>query len=88
MLQCGSDRRTFVISPKENANQKVADTLRIARPLMAVVPAAVDDVLIISEESGISPRSIALGLEQVFPGIADAAGRLHTRVDIQWLSLI
>ena len=48
----------------------------------------VEDVLVVSEESGISPRSIALGLECMYPGIADAARRLHTRIDVEWLRLI
>jgi hypothetical protein len=64
------------------------DKLRELRPLAAVVPVEVDDVTVISEEAGISPHSLALGLERVFPGIADAARRLQTRIDIEWKSLI
>jgi hypothetical protein len=53
-----------------------------------VAPAAVDDAIVVSEEAGISPRSLARGLERVFPGIADAARRLHTRIDVDWQGLI
>ncbi len=88
LLQCGSDRRTLIFVPKENSHREIADNLRSARPLAAVVPATVEDVLLVSEEAGISPRSIALALERVYPGITEAAGRLHTRIDVEWLSLI
>ena len=88
LLQCGGDRRTFLFVPKESTDKKTADTLLAARPLAAVVPATRDDAVILSEESGISPRSIALGLERVYPGIAEAAARLRTRIDIQWNDLL
>ena len=79
LLQCGCDRRTLLFVPNEvHADGAVVERLRVLRPLAAVVPANVDDVLVVSEEAGISPRSLALGLERVFPGIADAANRLLT----------
>jgi hypothetical protein len=52
--------------------------------LAAVVEADVEDVLVVTEDAGLSPRSLAQGFERVFPGIADAARRLHTRVDVEW----
>jgi hypothetical protein len=88
LLQCGCDRRTLLFVPKDEANGTMRDTLRSARPLAAIIPAAVSDVLVVSEEAGISPRSLALGLERVFPGIADAARRLFTRIDVDWQKLI
>ncbi len=84
MLQCGCERRTIVVVPQNQLQGVAAEKIRAARPLAAVVAADVDDVLIVSEEAGISPRSFALGLERVFPGIAEAAGRLFTRIDIEW----
>jgi hypothetical protein len=88
LLQCGSDRRTLLCVPKSAAQGVTVDKLREVRPLAAVVPANVDDVLVISEEAAISPRSLALGLERVFPGIADAARRLQSRIDVEWQRLI
>ena len=88
LFQSGSDRRTLLVVPKDQPSGQAAEKLLSARPLAAVVPAEVDDVLVVSEESGISPRSVALGLEHVFPGIADAARRLHTRIDIEWKALV
>ena len=64
------------------------DALRNARQLASVVPADVDDVIVVSEESAISPRSVALGLDRMYPGIDDAAHRLHTRTDILWDKMI
>lgn len=86
LLQCGVDRRTLVIAPKSSPQPTAVEKCRALRPLAAVVEADVEDVLVITEEAGMSPRSLALGFERVFPGIADAARRLHTRVDVEWQS--
>jgi hypothetical protein len=89
LLQCGSDRRTLVFVPKQAPERgAVTEKLRAKRPLTAVVPADVDDVLVVSEEAGVSPRSLALGLERIYPGITDAARRLFTRIDVEWRGLI
>ncbi len=88
LLQCGCDRRTVLVTPKDRANDAAADALRAAKPLAAVVSAEVDDVVLVCEDAGISPRSLALGLEWVYPGISDAARRLHTRIDVEWTSLL
>src|SRR5262249_2505901 len=73
LLQCGSDRRTLVFVPHEGSHEDVTEKVRSARPLAALVKAGVDDVIVVSEEAGISPQSLALGLERMYPGIADAA---------------
>jgi hypothetical protein len=86
-LQCGCDRRTLLFVPKRSANTPVEERLRTARPLAASIPADVDDLVVVTESAGISPHSLAAGLERVFPGIADAARRLLTRIDIEWQSL-
>jgi serine/threonine protein kinase len=86
LLQCGSDRRMLLLAPANGAQSATIDKLRIARPLAAIVPTSVDDVVVISEDTGISPRSLALGFERVFPGIAEAARRLYTRIDVEWQS--
>ncbi len=88
LLQCGSDRRTLVLMPRESASEAVTKSLQSVRPLVASLPVDVDDFVVVSESTGISPRSVALGLERVFPGIADAARRLLTRIDIEWQQLI
>ncbi len=88
LLQCGADRRTLVFVPEAQPNKAAMEKLLVDRPLAAIRPADVDDVVIVTEDSGISPRSLALGLERVFPGIADAARRLLTRIDIEWQALV
>jgi hypothetical protein len=52
------------------------------------LPAPVDDLLVVQEDAGISPQSLAQGFERLFPGVADAARRLHTRTDIDWQELL
>jgi hypothetical protein len=76
------------VTPQGRATDAAAQALLAAKPLAAVVPADVDDAVLVSEDSGISPRSLALGLEWVYPGISDAARRLHTRIDVEWTSLL
>jgi hypothetical protein len=88
LLQCGCDRRTLVIAPNGQLQEKAREQLLSARPLAAVVAADVDDVVVVSEEAGISPNSLAKGLERVFPGIAEAARRLLTRTDIDWKHVV
>jgi hypothetical protein len=87
LLRCGCDRRTLLLVPRDQPESTAAQKLRAARPQASLVPTDVADVVVISEETGISPRSLALALERVFPGIADAARRLLTRIDIDWKQL-
>jgi hypothetical protein len=88
LLQCGCERRTLLLVPKAEANGRAAEALRGSRPFAAVVPADVDDVAVVMEYAGIAPRSLALAITRVFPGIADAAHRLLTRIDIEWKPLV
>ena len=57
-----------------------------ARPTAGIVSADVAEPAIVCEGSGISPAAFAQGLERVYPGVAEAAGRLFTRIDIDWLA--
>jgi len=82
ILQCGYDRRTFIVAPPGNQPSDVVEALASARPTAAVVSANVDQPVVLWEGSGISPSSLARGFEHVYPGIAQAARRLVTRIDI------
>jgi serine/threonine protein kinase len=84
LLQCRFDRRTVIVVPANDKRCKAIDALTKVRPTAAVVSADVDESLIVCEGSGISPSSFARGLERVYPGIAEAAGRHFTRIDIDW----
>jgi serine/threonine protein kinase len=86
--QYGSERRILLFVPLGDAHCEATQKLQVAMPLAKVVPVAVDDVFLVSEEAGISPRVLANGIESAFPGVADAARRLHTRIDVNWQSLI
>jgi hypothetical protein len=87
LLHCGFDRRTLVFSPHDHTCQAAIESLTTSRPLAAVVQAMIDDTIVVTESSAFSPRSLALGLERVFPGIAEAADRLHVRIDCEWSTL-
>ena len=88
LLRCGSDRRTMVLVPSAQSKSSLAEMVVAARPTTAVFPAGVDEEIVLCEASGIHPRSLAISLERVYPGISEAAGRLLTRVDIQWQPLV
>jgi serine/threonine protein kinase len=88
LLKCGCDRRTMVVVPKSQAESIATPIVAAARPTSAVISAEVGEEIIICEESGIRPRSVAAGLERVYPGIAEAASRLLTRIDIEWQPLV
>jgi len=88
LLQCGSDRRIMLVSPKDYSDPAATQALLSAKPHAAVVSADIGEVVLVSEDSGIAPHSLALGLEWVYPGISDAARRLHTRIDVEWASLL
>ncbi len=84
LLQCGYDRRTLIfVPPSIQANDGMAALLK-ARPTATVVAANVDEAVVFCEGSGISPLSLTRGFERVYPGIAEAARRLFTRIDIDW----
>jgi len=76
-----------LLIPSEQADHTIVDKLKASQPLAAAISANLDDVILLSEGAGISPHSLAAGLERVFPGVADAAHRLFTRVDVEWQSL-
>jgi hypothetical protein len=84
LLQCGFDRRTLIFMPSTNGTNDAIDALIKARPTAAMVSANVDEAVVYCEASGISPSSLARGFERVYPGIAEAASRLFTRIDIEW----
>jgi len=84
----GSERRTLLLVPSDGAHREATEKLQLAKSLAATVPTTMDDVLVVSEAAGISPQAIAHGIESAFPGVADAARRLHTRIDVNWQSLI
>ncbi|MCI0492530.1 MAG: protein kinase [Planctomycetes bacterium] len=87
LLQCGYDRRTLVLISSKS-DREIAEVLQAKRAMAAILPAEVADEIILCEGTGISPRILAAGLAKVYPDIAEAAGRLFTRVDIEWKSLV
>jgi hypothetical protein len=88
LLQCGCERRTLIVVPREQEHSTAIEKLRSLRPLATVVAADVEDVIVITEDAGVSPRKFAIGLEHVFPGIADAAHRMLTRTDVDWQKIV
>lgn len=88
LLQCGADRRTLVFVPKDEDQELCNRAVRTSCPHAAVQQADVEDIVVVTESAGISPRSFASNLMRIFPGVADAAHRLHTRVDIEWQPIV
>lgn len=88
LLHCGGDRRTLLVVPQSQSESTVIETVAAARPTAASLEAEVSEEFIICETAGIHPRSVAIALERVYPGISEAAGRLLTRLDIDWQPLV
>jgi hypothetical protein len=89
LLQCGSDRRTLVFVPRQQQSHGAAlEKLMASQPLASVITADVGDAVVVIEDAGLAPRSLAAGLERVFPGSADASRRLLTRIDVDWKRLL
>ncbi len=84
LLQCGFDRRTLIVVPSGACPFDTIDAATNARPTAAIIPANVKESSVYCEGSGINPSAFARGLERVYPGIAEAASRLFTRIDIDW----
>jgi hypothetical protein len=84
LLQCGYDRRTLIVVPSSKKSQQTVDALAKVRPTATVVFADVDEPVVFCEGSGVNPSSLARGFERVYPGIAEAASRMFTRIDIDW----
>jgi hypothetical protein len=87
LMHCGCDRRTLLFAPRTGADNAVIEQLRAGRPLAGVVSADVVDAVVVTEGAGFSPRSLALAIERIYPGIKDAAHRLQTRIDVEWRRL-
>jgi hypothetical protein len=67
-----------------NKLSEAIDALMKARPTAAIVTANIDEPVVFCEGSGVSPSSLARRLKRIYPGIAEAASRLFTRIDIDW----
>jgi hypothetical protein len=72
----------LIVAPSDGQPSDVVEALTSARPTAVVVSGNVEQPVVFWEGSGISPSSLARGFEHVYPGIAQAARRLATRIDI------
>jgi hypothetical protein len=84
LLKCGYDRRTLIVAPASDRTRDAIAAVTKARPTAAIISANVDHPVIFCEGSGISPSSLARGFERVYTGVAEAASRRFTRIDIDW----
>lgn len=88
LLTCGHDRRTLALLPNDPAARLLAEAIQGARPTLEVMQGEFADHAVLCEGSGISPQSFAVRLAKIYPDIAEAAGRLHTRTDLQWSDIL
>ncbi len=87
LLGCGADYRTIVFSSDNEQLAEVKATVHANNERATVTPFDESDTIVVSEATGIQPRAVAAALARMFPGIADAGRRLHTRTDIDWAKL-
>lgn len=65
----------------------IANVLRDDLPMLGTCEAPSTRAVLVSMAAGIDPLHIAANLAEFYPDIAEAAGRLHAREDIEWADL-
>jgi hypothetical protein len=86
-LDCGYQRHTILVEPPAQSETALLQAFRQRCPTLASFSTPVIDSYLIREGSGLSPLHLGARLAELYPDIADAAGRLHSRDDIKWQDL-
>lgn len=88
LLDCGLQRRTMLVSPTDCPHTELFAALSRACPTTANYSMeGLAETLLLREGSGLYPLYLGARLAEIHPDIHEAAGRLHSRSDIQWLDL-
>jgi hypothetical protein len=91
---CGGRRRLIAVIPEQLAEHYSSATLAAQlgpnafRQLPTIVPDSSSDLVLLYELGDISLPHVAAQLCDFRPDLLDAAGRLHTRCNIDWAPLV
>jgi hypothetical protein len=86
-LNCGYQRRTLLVSPRDQVDPELSAAINEACPTLASHNTAIADMYLIREGSHLYPLQLGARLAELYPDIDEAAGRLHARDDIKWRDL-
>jgi hypothetical protein len=82
--RCGHRRRTLVLWPEETADPDLLLRIREAAPSCVAQTGAIARPLLLREGCGLSLAQVAAKLVEGRPELAEAASRLHPRIDVVW----
>ena len=82
---CGGRRRVLCVAPGGFNTSELEETLRQEfDDCVGARNAQMPCVLTVSETEGVQIESVMSLLTRTNPQIADVAGRIHTRIDVDW----
>jgi len=87
LLDCGYNRRTFLLHPTGTEQSALEKEVVELRPTTNLVAANVSRSYLLSEGSQLNTLHLAARLAEFVPDVDEAASRLHTRDDIPWNDL-
>jgi hypothetical protein len=86
-LECGYQRRTLLVTAQDRHDPALTQACRERCPTLASYSASGNETYLVREGSHLHPLHLASRLAELYPDIADAGGRLHSRDDIKWQDL-
>ena len=86
-LDCPYQRRTMLISPREQEDSKLLEAFDEKCPKMAYHRMEVAETHLVHEGCNLHPLHLGARLADYYPDIDEAAGRLHARNDLSWRDL-
>jgi serine/threonine protein kinase len=86
-LDCGYQRRTLLVTAQGQNDPALAQACSERCPTLASYSTVNSDTYLVREGSHLHPLHLGARLAELYPDIADAGGRLHSRDDIKWQDL-
>ena len=86
-LECGYQRRTFLVTSQAQNDPALIQACHERCPTLASYSATSRETFLVREGSYLQPLHLGARLAELYPDIADAGGRLHSRDDIKWQDL-
>jgi serine/threonine protein kinase len=86
-LDCGCQRRTLLLSSRDQTDTKVAQAISEHCSSLANYKNSGSETFLIREGSQVPILHLGARLAELYPDIHEAAGRLHARDDIKWPDL-
>ncbi len=87
LLECGYLRHSALLTSDEHDPGELLENLREEQKSVAACQTSLSEQFFVRLGIGLRPLDIGAKLAETFPDISEAAGRLHTRSDINWHDL-